>query len=57
MIVDKYCDKAEDGVELLKTTGQTRRQPGFDNSQAGIRLGSVLSKASRMSDGETEEKI
>jgi hypothetical protein len=25
MIVDKYCDKAEDGVQLLKNTGNNRR--------------------------------
>lgn len=45
MIVDKYCDRAEDGVQLQNRIGKIRRQPGFDDSLEGnqLRLGSVLS--------------
>ena len=59
MIVDKYCDRAEDGVQLQNRIGKIRRQPGFDDSLEGnqLRLGSVLSQGSQMSDRETEQKI
>jgi hypothetical protein len=48
MIVDKYCEKADDGIMLQQNIGNLRRQPGFDDTLEGnqIRLGSVLGKAS-----------
>ena len=65
MIVEKYCDPKKDGVAIpakisnvrRKAHGKEAEQVAAQGDPGRIKLGSVLEKASRLDNDQTERKI